>query len=130
MLVWQGEDQNAWATAIRQALAPGAQAAASKLDPFSMADPDVIRSVLGAAGFVDIGIAGVREPVYYGPDVPAAFDLVRDMRQPRNLLARMDAAAAQRGLVRLREMLAAHETGRGVLFDSSAWLVTARSARV
>jgi len=41
----------------------------------------------------------------------------------------MDAALAQRVLVRLREMLAAHETGRVVLFDSRAWLVTARRAR-
>lgn len=131
MLVWQGEDRNEWATAIRQVLTGGAgAAAASGLDPFSMADPDVVRSVLGTAGFVDVGIADVHEPVYYGADAAAAFDLVRDMRQPRDLLARMDAASAQRVLVRLREMLAAHETGKGVLFDSRAWLVTARRARV
>jgi hypothetical protein len=94
-----------------------------------MADPDVVRSILGAAGFVEVGVADVREPVYYGPDAAAALDLVRDMKQPRDLLARLDAAAAERALIRLREMLAAHETGRGVLFDSRAWLVTARRER-
>lgn len=131
LLVWQGEDRNEWATAIRQVLTGGAGAApASELDPFSMADPDVVRSVLGTAGFVDIDIAHVHEPVYYGPDAAAALDLVRDMRQPRDLLARMDAASAQRALIRLRELLAAHETAKGVLFDSRAWLVTARRARV
>jgi hypothetical protein len=68
----------------------------------------------------------VREPVYYGTNAAAAYDLVRDMRQPRSLLARLDARSAERALVRLREMLTAHETAEGVLFDSRAWLVTAR----
>ncbi len=46
---------------------------------------------------------------------------------PRRL-DRMDAVAAQRALARLRETLAAHETGEGVLFDSRAWIVSARRA--
>src|SRR5690606_37404953 len=112
LLVWQGEERNEWATAIGQVLSGRVEAApASGLDPFSMADPDVVRSVLGAAGFVDVDIADVHEPVWYGPDAAAALDLVRDMRQTRSLLAQMEEAAAQRALVRLREMLAAHETG-------------------
>jgi hypothetical protein len=45
------------------------------------------------------------------------------------MLARLDAAAAERTLSRLRQMLAAHETASGVLFDSRAWLVTAHRAR-
>ncbi len=48
MLVWQEEDRNEWATAIRQVLAAGDEAAAPPgLDPFSLADPDVVRSILG-----------------------------------------------------------------------------------
>jgi SAM-dependent methyltransferase len=129
MLVWQGEAQNEWATAIGQVLGAAQVPPAPGLDPFSMADPDVIRSTLGEAGFVEVGIADVREPVYYGPDAATALDLVRDMRQPRAVLAELDAAAAQRALARLRDTLAAHETDRGVLFDSRAWLVTARRAR-
>jgi SAM-dependent methyltransferase/predicted alpha/beta hydrolase family esterase len=130
MLVWQSAERNEWATEIGQALTGGAVAAPpAGLNPFSMADPDVVRSILGAAGFVEVGVVDVREPVYYGPDAAAAFDLVRDMKQPRDLLARLDAAAAQRALVRLRETLVAHDTGRGVLFDSRAWLVTARRAQ-
>ncbi|MEO8178799.1 MAG: methyltransferase domain-containing protein [Deltaproteobacteria bacterium] len=128
MLVWQGEERNEWATAIRQALTGGA-AVAPGLNPFSLGDPDLVRSVLDASDFVEVGVADVREPVYYGPDAGAALDLVLDMRRHRDLLAQLDAVAAQRLLVRLREMLAAHETSRGVLFDSRAWLVTARRAR-
>jgi SAM-dependent methyltransferase len=131
MLVWQGEERNEWATAIRQALdGGGASAPGSGPNPFSMADPDLVRSVLGASGFVEVAVTDVHEPVYYGPDTRAALDLVLDMKRHRDLLARMDAASAQRKLARLREMLAAHETASGVLFGSRSWLVTARRARV
>jgi SAM-dependent methyltransferase len=134
MLVWQSEERNEWAMAIRQALTADANAItnapatpASRLNPFSMADPDVVRSILGAAGFVEVGVTDVHEPVYYGPDTAAALDFVRDMKRP--ILAQLDAATAQRTLLRLQEMLAAHRTPSGVLFDSRAWLVTARRAR-
>ena len=127
VLVWQTEERNEWATANRQALTDGAGATpVSGPNPFSLADPTLIRSILGAAGFVEIDVSDVQEPVYYGPDAAAALDFVRDMKRP--ILARLDAAAAQRTLVRLRKMLVAHETDSGVLFDSRAWLVTARCA--
>jgi hypothetical protein len=127
MLVWQGQERNEWATAIHQVLAgtPGV-AAPSGLDPFSMADPIALHAVLSAAGFVNIDVTEVREPVYYGPDAAAALDLVRDMKQPRQMLASMDASEAERALARLRDTLVAHETDEGVLFDSRAWLVTGR----
>jgi SAM-dependent methyltransferase len=129
MMVWQSEELNEWATAIRHALTAGAAPApATGPDPFSLADPAAVQSILAAAGFVKVGISDVREPVYYGPDAAAAFDLVRDMRMTRDLLARLDAVASQRALARLRETLAAHETGGGVRFDSRAWIVSARRA--
>ena len=123
-MVWQSEERNEWATAIQQAL--GASPPPSQLDPFSLADAPAVESLLAAAGFTDVAFADVREPVYYGPDASAALELVRDMKATRDLLARLDSAAAQRALARLRATLAAHQTGDGVLFDSRAWIVTAR----
>jgi ubiquinone/menaquinone biosynthesis C-methylase UbiE/pimeloyl-ACP methyl ester carboxylesterase len=130
MLVWQGEERNEWATALRRALLGegGAEAAPAGLNAFSMANPFQMRSILDAAGFVELSVSDVHEPVYYGPDAAAALELFRDMKQPRDVLARMDAADAERALVRLREVLAAHVTDDGVLFDSRAWLVTGRRA--
>jgi hypothetical protein len=127
MMVWQGEDRNEWATAIRHALTGGAAPAqpASALDPFSLAEPAKVASILGAAGFVEIDFADVHEPVYYGPNAAAAYDLVCDMKMTKDLLADMETSMAQRALARLREILAAHDTGQGVLFDSRAWIVTA-----
>jgi SAM-dependent methyltransferase/predicted alpha/beta hydrolase family esterase len=126
MMVWQSEERNEWATAIQQAL--GASSPPAQLDPFSLAAAPAVESLLAAAGFIDVVFADVREPVDYGPDASAALELVRDMTATRNLLARMDSAAAQRAVNTLRATLAAHQTGEGVLFDSRAWIITARRA--
>jgi hypothetical protein len=68
----------------------------------------------------------VHEPVYYGPDSATAHELVLGLRDTKDLLADLDVAEAEQALRRLRATLAAHETGSGVLFDSRAWIVTAR----
>jgi hypothetical protein len=132
MMVWQGHDRNEWATAIESSLTGGTSPrraqARSGLDPFSLGDPATVESILGAAGFVDVGFTDVDEPVYYGPDAGTAQDLVRDMKMTGDLLAGLDPAATEAALARLRETLAAHETGHGVLFGSRSWIVTARRA--
>jgi SAM-dependent methyltransferase len=122
MLVWQAREDNEWTLAVRSALA-GADEPAAVPDAFSLADPSTVDKVLTAAGFAGIACADVHEPVFYGPDVPAALDWVRGFSG--RLLDRMDPAAADRALGRLRETLAAHRGEDGVWFDSRAWLVTA-----
>lgn len=68
----------------------------------------------------------MEEPVYYGPDPDVAYDLVFGLRDPQELLADLDAAAAGRARQRLPAVLAEHDTGSGVYFGSRAWIVTAR----
>jgi SAM-dependent methyltransferase len=128
MMVWQAADRNEWDVTIRQSL----QAAegptvipAGGPDPFSLADPPTVTNLLRTAGFADVAFTGVREPVYYGPDVPAALDWVRGFTSTSEALKRLDPAAAARALDRLRDALAAHATDNGVSLDSRAWLVTA-----
>ena len=43
-----------------------------------------------------------------------------------DLLADLDAAAAEQARARLRGTLDAHDTDGGVYFDSRAWIVTAQ----
>jgi SAM-dependent methyltransferase/dienelactone hydrolase len=124
MMVWQSEARNEWATAIRHAL--GAAPPAGRLDPFSLADAPEVEALLTEVGFTDIAFTDVSERVYYGPDVPAALELVRDMAMTRDLLAGMTSAAAEHAVAQLRATLAAHQTREGVLFDARAWIVTAR----
>ena len=125
LLVWQERDRNEWATAIRQALA-AAPVAPRGPDAFSLADPTVTEDILTAAGFADVGFTDVHEPVYYGPDSGAAFDAVLRLLKFGDLLADLDAAAAEQARTRLRSTLDAHDSGGGVYFDSRAWIVTAR----
>jgi SAM-dependent methyltransferase len=127
MIVWQRRMDNEWATAIHDAL--GAATPPSRLDAFSLADPAAVRALLDGAGFADAAFTEVRAPVYYGPDAAAALELVWDMKTVRDRLAQADSRTAQRAVGRLREVLAAHQTDAGVLFDSRAWIVTARCAR-
>lgn len=129
LLVWQGRDRNEWSTAVRQSLAaePGTgTGTAGGQDPFSLGDPAVTEQILTVAGFSEVSFTEVREPVYYGPDSATACELILGLREPRELLARMAAAGRERALGRLREIVAAHEGGSGVFFDSRAWIVTAR----
>jgi hypothetical protein len=82
--------------------------------PFSLADPAVAEDILATAGFAEIGFTDVHEPVYYGRDSATAYDFVLGLRDTRELLADLDAAAT------------GHDTGGGgALFDSRAWIITA-----
>jgi SAM-dependent methyltransferase len=128
MVVWQAHDRTDWDGAIRQALAgpDGPTAVTSdRPDPFSLADPTTVEGILRAAGFADIGLTDVHEPVYYGPDPTAALDWVRGFAGTSKLLKRLDPAAAAGALARLRDALAARMSDDGIWFDSRAWIVTA-----
>lgn len=123
MMVWQAGERNEWEVAIRQSL----EAAASPgLDAFSLADPPAVTGILEAAGFACVTFTDVHEPVYYGAGVSAALAWVRSFACTREILSRLDPAAVEHALGRLREMLAGHLSGDGVWFESRAWIVSAR----
>ena len=57
--------------------------------------------ILEAAGFADIAVTDVREPVYYGPDVAAALNWVRGFTTGTTTLLTAEGShesAARRGL--------------------------------
>jgi SAM-dependent methyltransferase len=129
MMVWQASDRNEWEMAIRRSLAgPEGSAAVASAgpDPFSLADPPTVTKILEAAGFADVTFTDVREPMYFGPDVATALDWICGFACTREVLDRLDPDAATRALGRLRVMLTEHRGGKGVRFDSRAWIVTAR----
>jgi SAM-dependent methyltransferase len=118
MMVWQSHESNEWSVAIQQR--PARPSAA-----FSLADPSTVTAILDAAGFAPSTFVDVREPVYYGDSVAAAFDWVGRFQVTRELLQSLDVVAAERARERLRKTLARHFREQGVWFDSRAWIVTA-----
>jgi ubiquinone/menaquinone biosynthesis C-methylase UbiE len=124
-LVWQDRDRQEWATAIHRALGP-APVTAATANPFSLADPTTVDSVLTAAGFTDIHITEVCEPVFYGPDTDTAVDAVLTLRMASDPLTRLDTDDTKQAVDRLRTVIAEHTTADGVWFDSRTWLITAR----
>ena len=127
-MVWQSRERKEWATAIPRALAPDSVARVNANGAFSLSDPAAATRVLTTAGFASIGFTEVDEPVFYGPDVDAAYDAVIGFGFAQEALAGVDAAAADKALQRLRALLDAHLTADGVLFDSRAWIITAHRA--
>ena len=128
MMVWQAHEANEWSVAVEQALTPySAQLDGSPgvHDHFSLADQGKVEHILGAAGFAGVRFSEVCEPVYYGANVDAAIEWVRGFRFVRNILQRLDAAAATRVLEELRETLAKSSSDRGVWFKAREWIVMA-----
>lgn len=128
VMVWQEHEQNEWSVAIERSLGPRkvAPPTSETWDPFSLADPPTVQTILGAAGFGELAFTDVHEPVYYGPDVAAALEWVRGFTSTRQALEPMDRTDSERALQRLRETLARHTGEDGVWFDARAWIVEAR----
>jgi SAM-dependent methyltransferase len=125
-LVWQHSSRQAWHTAIQEVHREGPDAPPIPLGgaAFSLADPATVHSVLRGAGFVDIALTPLREPVYYGADAASALRAIRSLRMTPETLSNQDQASTDRALRRLRAVLNVRDDG--VWFDSHAWLVTAR----
>jgi ubiquinone/menaquinone biosynthesis C-methylase UbiE len=122
-LVWQRHRDNDWVVAIDEAIGSTAPEYGGA---FSLGDPEATRRILERAGFVDVALEHVDEPVFYGPDLAAALEWVSGFQDVSEFLSALDPDARDRAVERLRDTLAAHRGDRGVAFDSCAWLVTGR----
>jgi SAM-dependent methyltransferase len=121
VLVWQRAADNEWSGAVNEALGvdtdPTAQA-------WSLADPEVVRATL--ADFVDVELVDVHAPMFWGDEPETAFGFVAGLSNAQAVLSGLDAGGRAGVEQRLRDLMAAHRTAAGVLFDSRAWVVTAR----
>jgi SAM-dependent methyltransferase len=118
LLVWQGRERNEWSTALQGVSAPGKAQTGGGSPAFSLGDRAVATGILTEAGFGSIAFTEVHEPVFYGPTVAAAYEAMAELYKL--------ADATDRTRQAMRTVLEAHLTAEGVLFDSRAWIVTAR----
>jgi SAM-dependent methyltransferase len=93
--------------------------------PFSLADPDRIRDVLGQSGFDHFEIASVEVPLRLGATVEDTVAFLATTGMGRAMLADVEAPTQTRALAAVSEALSPYESGDGVRLGSSAWLVTA-----
>jgi SAM-dependent methyltransferase len=130
LLVWQAAAANEWLSEIAGSLAPGRPLPTPPPDvpsPFSMADPDRVRTILGTAGFGEVDVTAAAEPMSFGRDVDDAVAFIQGLAGW--MLDGQDDEARARALGDLRRSAERHLTEDGVEFGSAGWLVTARRPR-
>lgn len=129
---WQGLAHNEWI------VVPGAAASQhvdlpplddpTGLGPFSLGERNRIGAVLAAAGFADIAIEPVTEPLWMGPDVTDTVEFLKATGMGKSLLRDVDPPTDARVSEAVQAALEPYLTPDGVRLGSRAWLVTARRA--
>jgi SAM-dependent methyltransferase len=121
---WRERERSSTRTVRADALAPWVPLpdppAPGLPGPFTFADPARVRSVLTAAGLVDLGVDALEVSCLMGTDAAdaAAFQIAEED-------AERDEPLPPEAGEAMRAALAPYETAEGVLLDSSTWLVTA-----
>jgi ubiquinone/menaquinone biosynthesis C-methylase UbiE len=135
-ITWRTLDDNPWlgvpkATALRFLPPPGDDAQTCGPGPFSMANPDVVRAQLSAAGFADAAFERVDGPVMVGRDVDQAIEFQLMLGPAGEIVREAGALASERHaeiVDALRAELSRYATGDGsVRMQSSSWTITARN---
>jgi SAM-dependent methyltransferase len=128
LMVWQGAEANEWMSAISAALAAGRTLPSpppGTPGPSSLGDPDRVRQLLGDAGFRDVTLTGVAEPMFLGPDAGSAYAHVFGLSFVAALLKDLDEPTRAEALAELQAVIEAHVTPEGVQFGAAAWIVSA-----
>ena len=126
LLTWQGLDGNEWIRELSTAMAAGRDLPTptpGAPGPFSLADPERVRAVLGAAGFTDIQVEPHREAMWFGDDADGAQRFVLGLLGW--MLDGLDDDGKRRAVDNLAATLTAHDTGHGVLYGSATWTIQA-----
>lgn len=95
--------------------------------PFSLADPDRVRSVLGDAGWADVALEETRAPMNFGATADEALAFLQGTDMAATLMKDVDEEAKARAWAAVREAVAEYETPDGVLLEGVTWLVTAQA---
>jgi SAM-dependent methyltransferase len=129
MLVWGPMLDNQWVVPLREALAMGRELPVpppGAPGPFGLADTEFTRRVLTEAGFREIDFGRSDQPFWVGTDADDAYGFLIGLNPVLMLLEDLDEPRTAEALENLRIMIADHETPEGVVFRSTAWVVTAR----
>jgi ubiquinone/menaquinone biosynthesis C-methylase UbiE len=127
LLTWQPPARQEWFMAFRTAFAAGRELPVPPSrgqSPFSLSEPEYVRELLSSAGFTDVRLGDLNEPMYFGRGVDDAAQFIT--AQFGGVLRGLDDEARARALEVLRAGLADHESDQGVRYASATWLIEAR----
>ncbi len=97
--------------------------------PFSMADPEVVETILRLSGYVDIAFEQTDVLAWQGATIEEAMDFQLSLGPAAAIFREGgDLATRKRPAIEaeMREVLAAHARPDGVFMPTSSWAVTAR----
>jgi SAM-dependent methyltransferase len=125
LVTWQPLGGNEWIREIAGALAAGRDLPVPPADagPFSLSDPDRIRSLLAGAGFTGVELEGITAGMWFGRDADDAHRFVLGLMGW--MLEGLDDAGRARAVDALHATMVSHATPEGVFFDSAAWVIAA-----
>lgn len=134
-ITWRALDDNPFLgmpkAVISQLLPPpGENAQTCGPGPFSMANPDVVRAQLKAAGFVDAAFERTDGRVMIGRDVAQAVEFQLALGPAGEIVREAGALAEERrGEIEaaLHRELTRFASDDGVWMQSSSWTITARN---
>lgn len=129
LLAWRSLQENDWLMSLRDALAVGRELPLPPPDaptPFSLAEPDRVRRILGSVGFDDVVLEAIDEPMYLGADAADALAFAKTMGIVEGLTDGLDADTKAQAMSNLAQLYQDSESTDGVLAGSAAWLITAR----
>lgn len=130
-VAWQPMVANDWmfvpVSAMVEHLGMPGAAGPDAPGPFSLGDPDRVRTVLAASGFAAVELAEVSHPMWLGSDLDDVVGYMEGQAMTRAMAEGKPPELLAAALADLRAALAPHVTADGLSLPASAWLVTARA---
>ena len=134
-ITWRPIAENPWLEvpkkiALEFLSPPGEDGQSCGPGPFSMANPDVVRAQLNAAGFVDAEFEAIDGDVMIGGSVEQAVEFQLALGPAGEIFREAGALAEKRRPeieAALRRELARYQRGGQVWMRSGSWTITARS---
>lgn len=128
---WQALEMNPWLaipfkTALRHLPAPP-PAEPEAPGPLAFADPDRVRKILSGAGFSDINLTSLETRLPIERDAPAAVEKLIQLGPTGRLLGNAPKDVKARIVDDLGAEIVKFQTDRGVMIDSTVWVVSATS---
>jgi SAM-dependent methyltransferase len=126
---WQGALSNEWITvpgAVLRSYVGGADVGpADAPGPFALADQHRVVGILHEAGFADVTVEPLHEPLLLGREPQETAEFLKDAGPLRRMLDGADPDTIATCTDKLVETLAMYRSDGGIHLRSAAWLVVA-----